>query len=144
MGDDVKLGLLILALATGQAETPYQEALRTGRPLIIGNACAPPAGEWLVEYRKELPGYVRGSIVVCVPNLDRTAMRWVATLSPYAQPEHVRKALADRVIESVVPEPRLPRLFPRKYNPETTPNFQERFNRRPMINRRAFSSGGNC
>lgn len=109
----------------------YADACTKQLPLIVGVGCDVPwSPDWLT-FRVEAPWHTwqQPAIVVSVPRDD--AQWTIKTLPASATVVDVNRALSEwrgqRVLE------RLRSTVPQKYNPETQPNFQERFNRRSSL-----------
>jgi hypothetical protein len=100
-----------------------EEALRTGKDLVVGVGCDPPAGPWVSAYSKDPvwtdnPQWGPRHVVVSVNK--GSYLMWARTYSPgEATPERIKAILSPPV----------------KYNPASQPTFQERMNNQRRIRR---------
>jgi len=87
--------LMVLFLCVGQVEPRYDrahaEALKSGKPMVVGVGCAAPAGKWVTTYAKGLDGYAAPCVVLGVPDGD--SLTWVRTFPATARQADIDLAL---------------------------------------------------
>ena len=86
-----KVILLLMLVQIGDYQAAYDRAALRGKPLVVGVACAAPAGEWELSLVKRLDGYQAPCIVLSVPKDGW--LYWKATLPPTATAKDIRASL---------------------------------------------------